>query len=101
MKRTEQLLDQAFALARRAPAPVPSELPFGMETAVLAQWRSSRTSSKVDTGMLRVFRWAAVLTCVVALASGAWEFEEIAQISQRLHPEDRIVDSALLAGLDR
>lgn len=101
MKRTEQLLDQAFALARRAPVPVPSGLPFGMETAVLAEWRSSRTSSKVDTGMLRVFRWAAILACVVAVASGAWKLENIAQIAQRLDPESRIVDSALLAGLDR
>jgi hypothetical protein len=56
MKGTEQLLDHAFALACRAGEPVPSELPFGMETAVLAQWRSSRGSSKIDIGMLAVFR---------------------------------------------
>jgi len=100
MKAIEQLLDHAFALARRAGDPVPSELPFGMETAVLAQWRSSRESSKVDIGMLAVFRWAAILACVVAVAGAAWKCEEIAQISQRLDPETRIVDSALLAGLD-
>ena len=125
MKGTEQLLDHAFALARRARDPVPSEPPFGMETAVLAQWRSSRgskldigmlavfrwaailaqwksscASSKIDIGMLRVFRWAAIVACVVAVAGGAWKYEEIAQISQRLDPETRIVDSALLAGLD-
>ena len=100
MKGTEQLLDHAFALARRAGDPVPSKLPFGMETAVLAQWRSSRGSSKIDIGMLAVFRWAAILACLVALAAAAWKCEEIAQISQRLDPETRIVDSALLAGLD-
>src|SRR5437016_6755790 len=100
MKRIEQLLDHAFALARRARAPVPSEPPFGMETAVLAQWRSSRRSSKIDIGMLAVFRWAAILACVVALAGAAWKRDDIAQISQRLDPETRIVDSALLAGLD-
>jgi hypothetical protein len=100
MKGIEQLLDHAFALARRARDPVPSELPFGMETAVLAQWRSSRRSSKIDIGMLRVFRWAAILACVIAVAGGAWKYEEIAQISQRLDPETRVVDSALLAGLD-
>jgi hypothetical protein len=101
MKGTEQLLNEAFALARRARDPVPSELPFGMETAVLAQWRSSRPSSKIDFGMLRVFRWAAILACVVAVASGAWKREDINQISQRLDPESRIVDSALFTGLDR
>ena len=100
MKAIEQSLDHAFALARRAGDPVPSELPFGLETAVLAQWRSSRGSSKVDIGMLAVFRWAAVLACVIAMAGAAWKCEEIAQISQRLDPETRIVDSALLAGLD-
>jgi hypothetical protein len=100
MKGTEQLLDHAFALARRACDPVPSEPPFGMETAVLAQWRSSRGSSRLDIGMLAVFRWAAILACVIAVAGGAWKYEEIAPISQRLDPETRIVDSALLAGLD-
>ena len=100
MKAIEQLLDHAFALARRAHDPVPSEPPFGMETAVLAQWRSSRGSSKIDIGMLAVFRWAAILACVIAVAGAAWKCEEIAQISQRLDPETRIVDSALLAGLD-
>ena len=100
MKRIEHLLDHAFALARRAGDPVPSEPPFGMETAVLAQWRSSRGSSKIDIGILAVFRWAAILACVVALAGAAWKRDDIAQISQRLDPETRIVDSALLAGLD-
>jgi hypothetical protein len=101
MKRPEQLLDQAFAMARRARDPIPTELPFGMETAILAQWKSSRGSSRIDIVMLRVFRSAAILACVVAVAGGAWKREDIAQISQRLDPESRIVDSALLAGLDR
>jgi hypothetical protein len=100
MKGTEQLLDHAFSLARRADDPASSELPFGMETAVLAEWRSSRASSQIDIGLLRVFRWAAILACVVAVAGGAWKLEDIAQIAQRLNPESRIVDSALLAGLD-
>jgi hypothetical protein len=100
MRGTEQLLNRAFALARRARDPVPSELPFGMETAILAQWKSSRASSTIDVGMLRVFRWAAILACVVALAGGAWKRDDIAQISQRMDPESRIVNSALLAGLD-
>jgi hypothetical protein len=100
MKGTDQLLDHAFALARCARDLVPSELPFGMETAVLAQWRSSRASSKIDIGMLRVFRRAAILACVAAVAGGVWKSEDIAQISRPLDPEARIVDSALLAGLD-
>jgi hypothetical protein len=100
MKRPDQLLDHAFTLARRARDPVPSELPFGMETAILAEWRDTCVSSKTDVGTLRVFRWAAILACVVAIAGGAWKSDEIAQISQRLDPETRIINSALVAGLD-
>src|SRR2546425_7693009 len=101
MKATEQLLDHAFVLARRARDPVPSELPFGMETAVLAHWRDSRVSSKIDIGMLRVFRRVAIVACVVAVAGGVWKSEDIAQIWQRLDSETKIVNSALLAGLDQ
>jgi hypothetical protein len=101
MKGTKPSLDHAFALARRRPDSVPSELPFGMETAVLAQWRSSRASAKSDTGMLRVFRWTAILACLMAVAGGAWKRDDIAQISHRRDPETRIVDSAFLAGLDQ
>jgi len=100
MKRREPSLDHAFALARRRPDSVPSELPFGMETAVLAQWRSSRASVRSDTGILRVFRWAAILACLMAVAGGAGKLDDIARISHRLDPETRIVDSAFLAGLD-
>jgi hypothetical protein len=101
MKGAERLLNHAFALARRARDPVPSELPFGMETAILAQWRSSCSSSKTDIVMLRVFRWAAILACVAAVVGGAWKREDVAQISRPLDPETEIVDSALLAGLDQ
>jgi hypothetical protein len=97
MKNVEQLLRQTFVLARRDPAPLPSELPFGMETAVLAEWRSSR--SKIDINSSPVFRWAAIVTCAVALLGGAWKRDELAQISRRFDPETRIVDSAFLTGL--
>jgi hypothetical protein len=100
MKRTDQLLDHAFTLARRARDPVPSELPFGMETAILAHWKDTWVTSKIDIGTLRVFRWAAILACVVAVAGGAWKSDEIAQLSQRLDPETRIINAALTAGLD-
>ena len=54
----------------------------------------------VNVGTLRVFRWAAILACVVAVVGGAWKSDEIAQLSQRLDPETRIINSALIAGLD-
>ncbi len=101
MKNIEQLLRHTFALARRDPTPLPSELPFGMETAVLAEWRSSRSSSKIDINTSPVFRWAAIMACAVALLGGAWKRDELAQISRRFDPETRIVDSAFLTGLDQ
>jgi hypothetical protein len=101
MREPEQLLDQVFSLARRARDPIPSELPFGMDTAVLAEWRSFLASSTSDIGMLRVFRWAAIMACVIAVAGATLKREDIEIISQHLDPETRIVNSALLAGLDR
>lgn len=98
MKRPEQLLDHALALARHARDRVPSELPFGMETAVLAHWRNSRADSNSDIGLLRIFRWSAIVACVLAMAGGVWMGGEIARMSRPLDPTT-IVDYAITAGL--
>ena len=92
MKDSEQWLNKAFALARRRRDIIPSELPFGMETAVLTEWRSSR--AKIDVGMLPVFRWAAILACVFALVSGAWKRDLLMQFSNRFDPETAVLKSA-------
>lgn len=92
MKDSEQLLNKAFALARRRRDLVPPELPFGMETAVLAELRNLR--GKPEIGMLPVFRWAAILACVIALLSGTWKRDLLMQFSNRFDPETSVVNSA-------
>jgi hypothetical protein len=99
MKPTEQLLDHAFALARCAREAAPTDLPFGMETAILAHWQSSRVASNSDIGTLRIFRWSAIIACVFALAGGIW-LRDLAQASRASDPETTVVDYALTAGLD-
>jgi hypothetical protein len=94
MKQSEQLLSRVFMLARRHRKPVPSEPPFGVETAILTQWRISRTPSKESGGMLPVFRWVAIMGCLFALLSGIWKRDDIAQFSRRFDPETRVVNSA-------
>jgi hypothetical protein len=100
MKEPEQLLDHAFSLARRARDPIRSDLPFGMETAVLAHWRNSSASSRSDVGILRIFRWSAIAACVIAVASGVWMGADIAHLSRPMDPETTVVDYAVAAGLD-
>ena len=83
-------------LARRHREPAPSALPFGVENAVLTQWRISRAPSKDGGGILPVFRWGAIVACLFALLSGLWKSSEIAQLAHRLDPEARIVNSAFV-----
>jgi hypothetical protein len=96
MKQSEQLLSRVFMLARHHREPAPSEPSFGVETAVLTQWRISRTPSKESGGILPVFRWAAIVACLFALLSGMWKRGEIAQLSHRFDPETSVVNSAFV-----
>lgn len=92
MNDSEGLLSKAFALARRRRDVVQPGLPFGLETAVLTEWRTAR--AKIDIGMLPVFRWAAILACVFALLSGTWKRDLLMQLSNRLDPEIAVLKSA-------
>ena len=96
MKQSEQLLSRVFMLARHHLEPAPSEPQFGVENAVLTQWRVSRAPSKESGGILPVFRWAAIVACLFALLSGMWKRGEIAQLSHRFDPETRVVNSAFV-----
>jgi hypothetical protein len=91
MKDSEELLNKTFRLARRGREPLPSELPFGLETSVLAEWRSAR--AKPYRGMLPIFRWAAIVAIVCALVSGLWRRDLISRITDRYDAERAIIDS--------
>lgn len=94
----DQLLDRIYALARRAPAPERAEIPFGMETAVLAHWRSAMERS--TGGLLRGLRWAALAACVVALVVGTVQNDELSAWRSSFDPTARVADSAIFTGLD-
>jgi hypothetical protein len=67
-------LDQLFRAARLASSPQPDAAPpFGLETRVLAAWRSSRGTAIWDTGVL--VRGLAVAVLLV-LASSWPAFEK-------------------------
>lgn len=96
MKNTDHILSRIFALARRSD-PVPSQLPFGLETAVLAHWRASSPES-THAGAMDALRWAAGLACAIALISAGWQRDELARLTHRFDPQTQIADSALMTG---
>jgi hypothetical protein len=95
MKEPDHFLSQLFSLARQAPAREATEIPFGMETAVLAHWRST---SRQNGGLLRGLRWAALIACVAALLAGALDNDQFTAFQSRFDPEARVADSAIAAG---
>jgi hypothetical protein len=94
----DQFLTRIYALARRAPAPEPAEIPLGMETAVLAHWRAA--AGRSSAGVLPGLRWAALAACVIALLAGAVQNDELSALRSSFDPTARVADSALVSGLD-
>ncbi len=92
---TERFLERVFALARRTPEPDVIELPFGLETAVLAHWHDAVKHRVANGGLLRGLRWAALLACIIALVAGALESDELIAFKYRFDPELRVADSAV------
>lgn len=97
MKNPDSFFDRIFALARRAPLPNGSEIPFGLETAIVAQWRAGAALS-ANGNLLRGLRWAALLAVAIALLAGAVEHDQLSAFRNRFDPETRIADSAIVAG---
>ena len=100
LMNTNELLSRIFSLARRVPAPPPNEMPFGLETAVLAHWREASARRAGNAGLLRGMRWAALTACVVALLAVTLNKDELAAFQNRFDPETRVADSAISAGFD-
>ncbi len=94
MKDPEELLNRVFTLVRRGSHSVPSEPPFGMQTAVIAHWNASREEHGTATWLLRL-RWAALVACGLALLTGVLRREELTGLSSRFDPETRIVESTI------
>jgi hypothetical protein len=99
MKNPERILKHLFAVARHAPAPNESEVPFGLETAVVAHWRAARGRA-TNGNLLSGLRWAAIFAVAIALAAGAVENDQLTAFRSRFDPETRVADSAIVAGFD-
>lgn len=99
MKNPDPFIDRIFTLARRASGAETTDVPFGLETAVVAHWRA-RGGRPTQVNLLGGLRWAALLACAIALLAGALENDQLAAFSSRFDPEARVADSAIVAGYD-
>ncbi len=94
MNDPDHFLARIFSLSRRSREALPSDLPFGLETAVLAHWRSS-SRAQAGEGMLRGLRWASCFACAIALFVAALQRDEITQFSRTTDLQTRVADSAI------
>ena len=99
MKYPDPFIDRIFTLARRASAAETTDIPFGLETAVVAHWRG-RAVRSAQGNLLGGLRWAALLACAIALLAGALENDQLTAFRNRFDPEARVADSAIVAGYD-
>jgi hypothetical protein len=97
MKNSERILDRIFALARRSSLGETPDVPFGLETAVLAHWKRAKLRAE-NSGLLPAMRWAALAACATALLVSALRSDELAAFRNRFDPETRVAESALVAG---
>lgn len=79
MNKTDQNLDRLFRAAAQAPRGRAAEVPFAIESRVLAQLRGgmARRSDDIIVGLLPLFRGAFLMACVLALAVIALNFSEM------------------------
>ena len=96
----DQLLQRLFDCVRRIPEAEDPEMPYGLETAVIAQWKDAVTERAAGIGLVRSLRWAALTACAVALLAGFLGSEELAAFKQRNELEARLADSAIAAAYD-
>jgi hypothetical protein len=47
-----------------------------------------------------VLRWAAIMSCAIALLAGLLQRDQLAALSQRDEPEVRLANSAVAVGYD-
>lgn len=97
---SNELLQRLFDLARHAPEAGTSEVPYGLETAVLAHWREAIVERSEGGGLLCSFRWAALTACGIAVLAAFLGSAELTAFSQRNDAESRLADSAIAAGYD-
>ena len=83
--------DRLAAAARRAPAPPPADMPFGFDSRVVAEWRSSGGAEEW-LPWARLLRGALVCASLIMLLSVAMNFHTL---KERKPGSVAIADSVL------
>lgn len=93
-------LDRLLRAARAGDdAGVPSDVPFGFETRVLALWKSQRAVQDGDVG--EFLRWlrgigAGALAVIALAGAGAWwQFQQNNELAQPMTNAYAIADTAI------
>ena len=95
-------LDRLLQAAARAQKTKPSEMPFGFDTRVVAQWRAQRADNlSASWEFARMFKLVGVMSILVTVLAGAgawWQFEKNNELGEPLTNAYAIADTAIDAG---
>lgn len=95
MKPVDEQLNRLMKAAAQAPKPLPSGAAFGLETRVLAHWRSSLQTESGDF-LVMWFRRAALCAGILAVASLAWNHHNLGPRSS----VELVADSDMSMGVE-
>jgi len=99
MNPIDRGLNRLFKAAAQAPKPGPEEVPFGLETRVMAEWRASLRPESGDI-FVAWFRRAAIGACLLAVASLAWNYHDLTNGEKGISEELAIADASMQKGLN-
>jgi hypothetical protein len=94
------LLDSLLAAAAKD-RPAPLEAPLGLETRVLAQWRTTRRDSLAAFDSVPLLRAFLLGSLAVMAVVGALQFSAVSTAGRDRDVSERIADSALLTSFGR
>ncbi|MDD5198907.1 MAG: hypothetical protein PHC88_03820 [Terrimicrobiaceae bacterium] len=97
MNRKEDILERLFRAAASA-AREPGSPPHGLESRVLASWRSSSGGGTFSPDALAIFRRALICSLALVCVVGAWEYN---RLNDDADPTTQIADEAFLTALNR
>jgi len=94
-------LDKLFRAAASVPNESSDEMPFGFDTRVLANWRTSRNNGADLWFAARIFRRVVLSAVVVTLCAGSaawWQLRENEELESPTIDAYAIADNAIEAG---
>jgi hypothetical protein len=95
MNNLEPKIDRLLRSAAEACDDVPSAMPFGFDTRVVALWRASRNRPNGLTPLLRRIALLSAAVIVVSTIAAVREAGQSREIDESLTNEFAIADSAI------